>query len=524
MGLDPKAVQLDGNSLSLESFHQIVSEFAPVALSEAAKTRMLKSRAVVEKAAEGDEKIYSINTGFGILSKVKIQKDSLLQLQRNIVRSHCAGVGEPLAEKESRAMLVLRTNVLAKGYSGVRPDVAELLVNMLNKRVHPLIPSKGSVGASGDLAPLAHMASVLIGEGHATFQGMRMLGGEALKKAGLTPLTLEPKEGLALINGTQQMTAMGALLLKQAEELADIADWISQASLEGVLGSPGPFTDWIHETRPYQGQIASAKNMIFFSQKSEIRQSHVDCDRVQDPYSFRCIAQVHGACRELLGFVRHMLSVELNAATDNPLIHPETGQILSNGNFHGQPIAFALDILAMAVHELGSLSERRTAKLIDPNFSSLPSFLIKNEGLNSGLMMAQVTAASLVAENRIFTHPASTDSIPTNNDKEDHVSMGPNAARKAKGILENLYYILAIEAMSAVQALEFRKPLKGGIGAEALYDLVRKNVAPLEEDRYLHTDIEKLADMIRQGDFYEKLQEVTGCLKPATPTSPSLSL
>jgi histidine ammonia-lyase len=416
-------------------------------------------------------------------------------------------VGEIHTEKESRGILCLRTNVLAKGYCGARPELVDFLIAMLNKRIHPVIPTKGSVGASGDLAPLAHLASVLLGEGEAFFQGERLPGGEVLKRAGMKPIKLAPKEGLSLINGTQQMTALGALTLLQAEELIDLADLIASCSLEGVLGSPRAYSAWVQETRPFPGQIESAKKLRAFMEDSEIYQSHLHCDRVQDPYSFRCVPQIHGAVRDLLGFVRRTLSIEMNAATDNPLIHPDSGELVSNGNFHGQPVAFALDILGMALSEISSLSERRMAKLIDPGFSELPAFLVRNEGLNSGFMMTQVTAASLVSENKLLTHPGSTDSIPTNNEKEDHVSMGPLCARKAKMILRNSQTVLAIEALAGCQALEFRKPLKPGKGPQALCRIIREQVAPLERDRYLHPDIEKITRSIDDGSLYRRIKE-----------------
>lgn len=492
---------LDGNSLSLEQLDAIVRDGATVSLSPTARARLVQTRHFVDEAARGDTRVYSINTGFGILSKISIPKDKLLELQTNIIRSHCAGVGDNHSELESRAILLLRTNVLAKGYSGVRPELVELLVQMLNAHIHPVIPTQGSVGASGDLAPLAHLASVLIGEGEAWHKGERVPGLQALREAGLEPIRLAPKEGLSLINGTQQMTGWGALLLLESESLANIADLICTTSLEGVLGSAAPYQDWVQAARPYEGQARSAENMTGFMKGSEIWKSHISCDRVQDPYSFRCAPQVHGACRELLSFVRRTLETEFNAATDNPLIHPETGEIVSNGNFHGQPVAFALDILSMALCELGSLSERRISKLIDPSFSELPAFLIKNEGLNSGFMMAHVTAAALASENRTLCHPSSVDSIPTNNEKEDHVSMGPAAARKASLILKNLRYIFAIEALCACQALEFRRPLRAGHGPQALHGWVRALVPSLEVDRALSGDISKITSWIERGEL-----------------------
>ncbi len=496
-------VTLDGNSLTLDSFHRVVIGNETVSLSPKATTNIKKSRQIIEQAVTGGDRIYSINTGFGYLSKVSIPNEKLQELQVNLIRSHASGVGEVHSEFESRAILLLRTNVLAKGFSGVRIELVEFLVEMLNKKIHPIIPSKGSVGASGDLAPLAHLASVILGEGEAFFQGQRLLGAQALSKAGLKPFVLGPKEGLSLINGTQQMTGLGALLLKKAIELVDLADLITSASLEGILGTPKAFASWVHETRPYPGQRRTSDLIRSFLVDSEITQSHENCDRVQDPYSFRCAPQVHGAIRDLLKHVSDTVLIEMNSATDNPLVNFDTGELISQGNFHGQPIAFALDILSMALSELSSISERRIAKLIDPQFSSLPAFLVKEEGVNSGFMMPQVTAASLVSENKLLTHPASTDSIPTSNEKEDHVSMGPIGARKAKTILENTTYVLAIEALAACQALELRKPLKPGKGAQFLLNSIRKEVAPLDKDRYLNPDIEKAFDLLSSGKLHQ---------------------
>lgn len=492
-------VVLDGNTLTLDRFRAVVYGREKVELGDVARSRMKKTRGHVERAIKGGERVYSINTGFGILSKVTIPPESLTELQGNLIRSHCAGVGPAHTEAESRAILLLRTNVLAKGFSGVRPIVVDTLMALLNAGVHPVIPTKGSVGASGDLAPLAHLASVLLGEGEAYFEGVRMKGGDALRRAKIEPLELHPKEGLSLINGTQQMTAMGAILLLEACDLADLADLVCATSLEGVMGSHRAFFDWVHETRPYEGQRRSAANLRLFLEDSEIAESHKDCERVQDPYSFRCAPQVHGSSRDMLDFVARTVFVEMNAATDNPLVHPDTGELVSNGNFHGQPIAAALDILAMAVAEFGSISERRISKLIDPGFSELPAFLVKNEGLHSGFMMAQVTAAALASENKLLSHPASTDTIPTSNEKEDHVSMGPIAAVKARTVVDNVRTILAIEALAACQALEFRRPLRPGRGVERLQKAVRRLVPPLDRDRYLSPDINAIDALFREG-------------------------
>ena len=496
-------VVLDGNSLTLEKFFQVVLHQDEVSLSENAKKKILASRKVVDDSIKKGERVYSINTGFGYLSKVSVPAEKLKELQVNLIRSHAAGLGENHSEVESRASLLLRTNVLAKGFSGVRLELVDLLIQMLNRKIHPVIPTKGSVGASGDLAPLAHLASVLLGEGEAFFKGKKVSGKEALDQAGLRPIELAPKEGLSLINGTQQMTAMGFLSLQKAQELVNLADLITSASLDGVLGTEKAFSEWVHETRPYAGQKRTAQLVRRFMQSSEIAKSHEGCDRVQDPYSFRCVPQVHGAIRELFRFVQEILTTELNAATDNPLVNSETGELISQGNFHGQPVAFALDILAMGLSELASLSERRIAKLIDPQFSSLPAFLVKNEGVNSGFMIPHVAAASLVSENKIYSHPASTDSIPTSNEKEDHVSMGPISARKAKAALENTTYVLAIEALAACQALDFRKPLKPGKGAAFLHQEMRKRIPTLEEDRYIHKDVDCAFKFLFSGELYQ---------------------
>jgi histidine ammonia-lyase len=505
-------MNLDGNSLSLETFREIVEKRVKIEIDAKTRQKLQRSRAVVDRIIESGKVEYGINTGFGILCNVTISPEKLHQLQENLIRSHCVGVGEAHTETESRALLLLRANCLAKGFSGVRPELVDFLVEMLNRQVHPVIPSKGSVGASGDLAPLSHLAAVVIGEGEAFFGGQRMTGAEALNKAGLTPMKLAPKEGLSLINGTQQMTALGALYLIQAEELVDLADLICSTTLDGVLGSPRAYADWLQKTRPFPGQMASARRLRTFMQDSEIVESHADCGRVQDPYSLRCAPQVHGAVRDLFFFVRNILSIELNAVTDNPLVNADTGEILSNGNFHGQPVAFALDILGMGLSELGSISERRLVKLLDPLFSELPSFLVAEEGLNSGFMAAQYTAASAVSENKLFTHPASTDSIPTCNEKEDHVSMGPIGARKAKVILENSQTILAIEALAACQALDFRKPLQPGLGPRFLHKCIREHIPTLERDRYLHKDIEFVTSLIRSGQLHQRLNQESDLL------------
>ena len=419
-------IAIDGNNLTLEQLASIARDRKAVTFDEASRVRAEASRAVIETLMAAGRTIYGVNTGFGKLADVVIPPDQLRQLQINLLRSHCCGVGEPLSEVEARAMLCLRANVLAKGFSGVRPVVIETLLELLNRGVHPVIPSRGSVGASGDLAPLAHLACVLIGEGEAMFEQQRMSGGEALRRAGITPLELQAKEGVALINGTQAMCAVGGLALLDAEKLARSSDVASAMTLEALRGTPSAFRHLLHNVRPQRGQREVAAHLRELLTESEIRESHRENDpRVQDAYSLRCIPQVHGAARDTLFELRRVLEIELNSATDNPLVFPETNEVISGGNFHGEPVAMALDYAAIGVSELGALSERRIERLVNPDLSGgLPAFLVGEPGTNSGMMMAQVTATALCAENKILAHPASIDSLPTSANREDHVSMG----------------------------------------------------------------------------------------------------
>src|SRR5690606_25033273 len=435
--------------------------------------------------------VYGLTTGFGALSEVVIPRDRIRELQVNLIRSHAAGVGGPLPEAEVRAIMLLRANVLALGHSGVRPEVIELLLGLLNRRVHPIVPERGSVGASGDLAPLSHLALVLIGEGEAVHEGERVPGGEALRRAGLEPITLEAKEGLALNNGTQVQTGIGVLALLAAERAVETAEVAGAMSLEGLRGTPDAFDELIQRVRPHPGQRTSAARLRALLADSEIRESHRYGDpRVQDAYSLRCMPQVHGAARQALAFARGVLEIEANSATDNPLIFPEEGRVLSGGNFHGQPVAQVLDVVTMACADLASISERRIARLIDPSLSGgLPAFLTTDPGVNSGLMLAQIVAASLVSEMKAKSYPASVDSIPTDNNKEDHVSMGVASALKLRETVRLLETVLALELLTAAQALEFLKPLRPGRGVEAAYRLIRERVAPLGRDRVLSADI-----------------------------------
>ncbi len=494
-------IEIDGDSLTLNGILDVALGKAEVVLSAKAAARVEAARALVEKIAAGDAPSYGINTGFGTLAEVRIEKKDLAELQRNLILSHAAGVGTPLPIREARALLLLRCNVLAKGYSGIRRTTLQLALDMLNRGVVPCVPERGSVGASGDLAPLAHLALVFIGEGEAFVEGVRMPGAEALAKAGLKPIVLEAKEGLTLVNGTQAMCGVGVPALLKAEALAELFDVAGAMTLEGLLGSHKPFGAAIQDVRAHAGQRACAENLRKLLKGSELVETHVNCAKVQDPYSLRCMPQVHGAAREGLSFARRILEVEVNSATDNPLVFVDTEQIVSGGNFHGQPVSLALDVLAMSATQLMSISERRVEQLVNPSLSGLPAFLAHNPGLNSGFMIAQVTSAALVAESRILSHPASVDSIPSSAGREDHVSMGMTAALKARSVMEHATHCLAIELLVAAAALDFRNPVKPGRGALAAYQHVRAVVPPMVKDRELHRDISAVAALIDSGEL-----------------------
>jgi len=500
-GISLGVLELDGRPLSLEQISLVANGSMDAAIASSARPRIAASQAVVERIVASNETAYGINTGFGKLSDVRISTGDLQQLQRNLVRSHACGVGDPLEEAEVRAMLLLRANVLAKGLSGVRYELIELLTTLLNRRVHPVIPARGSVGASGDLAPLAHLALVLIGEGEVFFQGTRMPAGAALGKAGIAPLVLEAKEGLALLNGTQAMAAVGGLAVLRALRLNHLFDLAGAMALEALRGTPVAFDERIHLARPHPGQILAAAHLRALLHDSEIRESHLHNDpRVQDAYCLRCMPQVHGAARGALQHVREVIEIETGSATDNPLIF--SGEVLSGGNFHGAPLGMALDYAAIAVTDLMSISERRIDRLINPDANEgLPPFLSQAAGLSSGLMIAHVTAAALLSEAKVLAHPASVDSLPTSGGKEDHVSMGMTAALKLKQIVDNAEKVLAIELMTAAQGLEYRRPLKAATEIERARQFVRTLVPALEEDRVIAGDIERLAKGIRNGDF-----------------------
>jgi histidine ammonia-lyase len=501
---------LDGQSLTLAEIEAVSLAACPVAIAPAALVRVAQGRAMIEGILAAGETVYGVNTGFGKLSDVRIPADSLAQLQANLVRSHAGGVGQPLSEAESRAMLLLRANVLAKGFSGCRPALVEMLAALLNAGVHPVIPEKGSVGASGDLAPLAHLALVVIGEGEAFYKGERMAGGEALRRAGLQPIVLAAKEGLALLNGTQAMNAVGALALARGLRVTQLADLAGAMSLEALMGTPVAFDPRIHQARPHAGQIRVAEHLLELLADSQIRESHRAHDsRVQDAYCLRCMPQVHGAVRDALEHVRGVLEIESGSATDNPLVFldsssetPNHGAVLSGGNFHGAPLAYAFDYAAIVMTNLASITERRIDRLLNMDINEgLPAFLSPDPGLSSGFLIAQIVAAALINECQVLSHPSSTGSIPTDGGKEDHVSMGMTGALKMRQIVEHAERILAIELMCAAQGLEFRRPLRASREVERAHEAVRAVVPKLEQDRVLSPEIEALAAAIRAGAF-----------------------
>jgi histidine ammonia-lyase len=496
-------LELSGAGLELADVERVaLGGEVRVVLGAAARARCQRARALVETALAERRVVYGITTGFGALAEVVIPPERVQELQQNLIRSHAAGVGDPLPEDEVRAITLLRANVLALGHSGVRPVVIERLLDLLAHRIHPIIPERGSVGASGDLAPLSHLALVLLGEGEALVGGQRVPGGVALRSAGLTPLTLEAKEGLALNNGTQVQAGIGILALLRAERAVETAEVAGAMSLEGLRGTPVPFDARIHALRPHPTQVASAARLRTLLAGSEIRESHRDDDpRVQDAYSLRCMPQVHGAARHAFGYVRGVLEIEANSATDNPLVFPDVGEVLSGGNFHGQPVAQALDLLAIACADLAGISERRQARLVDPALSGLPAFLTADPGVSSGFMMAQITSAALVNELKLLAVPASVDSIPTDANKEDHVSMGVTAALKARRAVATLETVLAIELLIAAQALEFLAPLRPGRGVALAYERLRAAVPALERDRALAPDMAAAAALVRDGLF-----------------------
>jgi len=506
---------LTGDDLALADVWAVAVRREPVSLTDDARERMRVAREVVERAAHGtSEHTYGVNTGFGRFVSRAIPEELTEELQLRLLRSHACGVGEPYPDQIVRAAMLLRANALAKGYSGARVVTVELLIECLNRGVLPHVPSRGSVGASGDLAPLAHLALPLIGEGEAWVDDRRLPGAAALEAVGLEPVRLQAKEGLSLVNGTQFMAAFGALGLLRAQWLAKTADIACALSLEALQGSRTSFLPQVHAARPLRGQADSAANVLHLLEDSAINEAHRWCDQVQDAYSLRCAPQVHGASRDLLDYVDYTVTTELNSATDNPLVLVDDDLLVSNGNFHGQPLAFALDALAMAVAELADIAERRVERLVNPSLSGgLPAFLTGDGGLNSGFMIPQYVAASLVSENKVLAHPASVDSIPTSAGQEDHVSMGNASGLKGWQVLANAERVLAIELLAGAQAVEFLAPLEPGAGAGAARAFVRTLSERLHDDRSLAEDIERVAGAIRDGSLVAVVEERTGALQ-----------
>lgn len=514
---------LDGDSLTIHDISDVALHGRSVRLSPHAIKRMRASRALVEQWLNGDELVYGVTTGFGEFANVRISHENIEQLQENLILSHAAGAGDALPREIVRAMMVLRVNALAKGFSGIRNETVEMLVKMINKPIIPVIPSQGSVGASGDLVQLSHLVLAMMGKGRIWKNGGEGSETEdaarALRRAGLKPVKLAAKEGLALINGTQMMTAYAALAVHEALRLCKLADIAAAISVEALRGSDTPYDNRIHRLRPFKGQRAAARNMRAMMKGSEIRESHrYDDPRVQDAYSMRCVPQVHGASRDAIDYVANVVSIEINSANDNPLIFPEDGVHLEGGNFHGQPIALALDFLAIALAELANISERRIERLVNGTLSGLPRFLTARGGLNSGLMVAQYTAASIVSENKVLCHPASVDSIPTSANQEDHNSMGSIGAQKAWRVLKNAQTVIAIEVLCACQGLDFARALNGfpamkaGAGTEAAYRFVRKHISHIDKDRVLYNDINKAQELLKENTLIDVVESKIGKL------------
>jgi histidine ammonia-lyase len=502
-----------GERLTIDEVVQVAREGAVVALSPFARERMAASRAVVDRLVAEGLPVYAITTGVGELAGERISPEQSAQLQVNIVRSHSAGVGAPLPEDVVRATMLLRAHALALGLSGAHPSLVDLLVEMLNRGLHPVIPAQGSVGASGDLAPLAHLALALIGEGEIIVDGRRLASGDALAAAALRPAALTGKDGVALINGTQVMTAIGALAVADLHALAATADVTAAMAFEALRGHPDAFDPLLHDVRPHPGQRASAANLRRLTDGSEIITQFRTNRRVQDAYALRCIPQVHGASRDALAYVAGVVGIELNAVTDNPLVFAEESRVISGGNFHGQPVAVALDVLAIAASNLANIAERRIERLVNPHLSGLPPFLIRSHGLHSGLMLAQYTAAALVSENKVLSHPASVDSIPTSANQEDHVSMGTIAARKAAQVVGHVQQVLGIELVCAAQALEFHVPRLPGQGTRRAAAAVREVVQPLDGDRVLAGDFAAGLKLVQSGAILAVAESAIGTLE-----------
>ncbi|NLX63066.1 MAG: histidine ammonia-lyase [Tissierellia bacterium] len=504
-------VSIDGNNLSMEDFIKVVRHGYKVELSRDAIERVENSRKIVDEFIEEEKVVYGITTGFGKFSDVTISKEETKLLQKNLITSHACGVGKALDEEVVRAIMLLRANALAKGYSGVRLSTLNTLIDMLNKGVHPIIPEKGSLGSSGDLAPLAHMVLVMIGEGEAIYNGEILAGHEAMNRAGIKPIELTSKEGLALINGTQVMTAIGGLTVYDSINLAKHADIISALTIEALNGITDAYDYKLHSIRPHKGQINTAKNLMNLLKGSQMTSKQGQI-RVQDAYTLRCIPQIHGASKDAIEYVLEKVLIEFNSATDNPLIFADSKEVISGGNFHGQPMALSFDFLGIALSEIANVSERRLERLVNPALSGLPAFLIKNGGLNSGFMIVQYSAASLVSEKKVLAHPASVDSIPSSANQEDHVSMGTIAARKAREIFNNTRKVLAMELLAACQAIDLRGKKALGKGTEIAYNIVREHVSTLEEDRIMYEDINTCEDIIKSSKILNKVEEEIGSL------------
>jgi histidine ammonia-lyase len=504
-------IWIDGSSLTIEALAKVARNETCVMLTETAAREVRRARQTVDDFVAEGKVVYGVTTGFGKFSDVLISKEETEQLQKNLIMSHACGIGPPLSEETVRGIMLLRANALAKGFSGVRPETIETLLNMLNKRVHPVIPEKGSLGASGDLAPLAHMVLVMIGEGEAIYQGTRMRGIDAMQRAGINPVTLTSKEGLGLINGTQVMSAIGTLCLADAEKLIKTLDIAGAMTLEALRGITDAFDPRVHRLRPHAGQIRSAANILKMTEASMRTTRQLEI-RVQDAYTLRCIPQIHGASWDALMFVKDKLEIEMNAVTDNPIIFAEEKDAVSGGNFHGQPVALAFDLMGIALAEAANVSERRIERMVNPQLSGLPAFLTSEGGLHSGLMIAQYAAAALVSENKVLSHPASVDSIPSSANQEDHVSMGTIGARKARSILTNAEYVVGIELMTACQALDMAENRRMGRGTEAAYNTFRQHVPMLKDDRILYPDIEKAALLVQNGELLKAVENAVGKL------------
>ncbi len=508
-------INLNGNSLTIDQVHQVAHSNngkIKLTIDSEAMIKMKASRAFVFDIVKKGEPVYGINTGFGALSSMHIAQKDLAQLQVNLIRSHCTGLGKPFSREVTRAIMLLRANCLISGFSGVEPSTVELLLDFLNNDITPVVPEKGSVGASGDLAPLSHIALALIGEGEVEFKGSIVNSDIAIKTLGRAPAILGPKDGLALINGTACMAALGALAVFEARRIMKLADICATLTMDGVRGTDKAYNPKITMLKPHPGQIASMKNLNRLVEGSQLKDSHPDCGKVQDPYSLRCVPQVHGACRQTLIHAEDVINTELNAVTDNPLIFVESGEVISGGNFHGEALALVMDYLAMGIAEICNISERRIEKMMNPSFSDLPAFLTKNSGLNSGLMIAHVTAAALVSENKYLCHPASVDSVPTSTDKEDHVSMGVTAGRKLHEVIENAKSVLGIELLCNTQALDLQRPATSSAPLEAVYSLIRKTVPTIEEDRIFYKDINNIIKVINSGEVIVAAESKIGAL------------